>query len=121
MRAGDLLPPSTNFTIPLSERVRALEGLPTHLLRKGLIERLTSAFVLELRALQHGGAAAALLRKKAESIDLGRVNDLIVKHNRYYPIEANLPIDPASGGSLDAGRVFRPLALLTIERLLAQL
>jgi hypothetical protein len=33
-------------------------------------------------------------RSTAERWDLGEVNDLIDRHNRYYPIEARLPMDP---------------------------
>jgi hypothetical protein len=57
----------------------------------------------------------------AARIDLARLNDLIDKHNRYYPIEANRPIDPRSGGSLDDGRAFQKLPLLTPDLLLAQI
>jgi hypothetical protein len=33
-------------------------------------------------------------RSTAERWDFGAVNDLIDRHNRYYPIEARLPMDP---------------------------
>jgi len=33
-------------------------------------------------------------RRTAERWDFGEVNDLIERHNRYYPIEARLPMDP---------------------------
>ena len=33
-------------------------------------------------------------RRTAERWDFGEVNDLIARHNRYYPIEARLPMDP---------------------------
>ncbi|HEY2777985.1 MAG TPA: hypothetical protein VGI77_08780 [Gaiellaceae bacterium] len=33
-------------------------------------------------------------RRLAERFDFGEVNDLIERHNRYYPIEARLPMDP---------------------------
>jgi hypothetical protein len=37
---------------------------------------------------------AASWRRLAERWDFGEVNDLIERHNRYYPIEARLPMDP---------------------------
>ena len=37
---------------------------------------------------------AAAWRRLAERWDFGEVNDLIERHNRYYPIEARLPMDP---------------------------
>ena len=33
-------------------------------------------------------------RRLAERWDFGEVNDLIDRHNRWYPIEARLPMDP---------------------------
>jgi hypothetical protein len=33
-------------------------------------------------------------RRTAERWDFGDVNDLIDRHNRYYPIEARLAMDP---------------------------
>lgn len=32
-------------------------------------------------------------RRHAEQIDFSQVNELINRHNRYFPIEANLPMD----------------------------
>jgi hypothetical protein len=39
-------------------------------------------------------ADAASWRRVAERWDFGEVNDLIDRHNRYYPIESRLPMDP---------------------------
>ena len=39
-------------------------------------------------------ADPASWRRLAERFDFGEVNDLIERHNRYYPIEARLPMDP---------------------------
>ena len=36
-------------------------------------------------------------RAVAEEWDFGEVNELIERHNRYYPIEARLPMDPKTG------------------------
>jgi hypothetical protein len=36
----------------------------------------------------------AAWRRLAERWDFGEVNDLIARHNRYYPVEARLPMDP---------------------------
>src|SRR5438045_6374158 len=33
-------------------------------------------------------------RRVAESWDFGEVNNLIERHNRWYPVEARLPMDP---------------------------
>jgi hypothetical protein len=106
----ELLPPATNFTVSLAEKVRARGGLPEHLYRLGLIERTITRLIGELRE-------AADPRQFAAALDLTRLNGLIEKHNRYYPIEANLPIDTRTGGS----RGFRPMAAVTPEWLLARI
>ncbi len=99
----ELLPPPMNFRLSLAERIRALEGLPAHLRRKREIEDLTQ-----------------LLRTRATSLPfeerqglLARVNELIDRHNRYYPIEANLAMDPRTGVFLENGKPWQPLPLLS--------
>jgi hypothetical protein len=42
-------------------------------------------------------------RRLAERWDFGEVNELIDKHNRWYPIEARLPMDPRSRDFVDVG------------------
>ncbi len=32
-----------------------------------------------------------------DNVELDEINELIDKHNKYYPIEAGLPLDPMSG------------------------
>jgi hypothetical protein len=36
-------------------------------------------------------------RELAAGWNFGYLNDLIEQHNEYYPIEANLPVDPRTG------------------------
>jgi hypothetical protein len=36
-------------------------------------------------------------RERAEAWDFWWLNRLIDRHNRYYPIESNLPMDPRTG------------------------
>ena len=61
-------------------------------------------------------ATASAMRKKATTFDFARVNKLVVTHNLYYPIEANLPNDPATGNYLVAGRAWRPESPFDVER-----
>jgi hypothetical protein len=53
-------------------------------------------------------------------IDLASLNDLVDRHNRFYPIERNLPSDPRTGAVVDHGRAWRPLDRVTVDRLRAQ-
>ena len=46
---------------------------------------------------------AAAWRRLAERWDFGEVNDLIERHNRYYPIEARLPMDPRTRDYVKVG------------------
>jgi hypothetical protein len=45
----------------------------------------------------------AAWRRLAERWDFGEVNDLIERHNRYYPIEARLPMDPRTRDYVKVG------------------
>jgi hypothetical protein len=120
-KPDDLLPAARNFTLTLAEHVRAQEGVPVHIRRKREIEDRFEAAVKRLRRHRNKGADEHELRRFAERTDLDHLNELIDKHNRYYPIEANLPIDPRTGGSLDCGRPFARLAPVTPSQLLAAL
>jgi hypothetical protein len=51
---------------------------------------------------EHGGDPAAW-RRIAERWDFGEVNDLIERHNRYYPIEARLAMDPRTRDYVKVG------------------
>jgi hypothetical protein len=42
-------------------------------------------------------------RRVAERWDFGEVNDLIERHNRYYPIEARLAMDPRTRDYVKVG------------------
>jgi hypothetical protein len=117
----ELLPLARNFSQTLAERVRGQEGVPMHLRRKRAIEELIRAALAALRAARCTNAGGGTLEAQANKLDLGPLNALIERHNRHYPIEANLPIDPRTGGSLDAGRPWRPMPLVTPPDLIAWL
>jgi len=42
-------------------------------------------------------------RRLAERWDFGDVNDLIERHNRWYPVEARLPMDPRTRDYVKVG------------------
>jgi hypothetical protein len=125
----DVLPPPVNFKLTLAEKVRALEGLPSHLRRKRDIEAGTELLLRELRRLREmaraeepdAAAAETLFRARAALVDLGPINALIDGYNKWYPIEANLPIDLKSGLPSEGGRPFAPRPPITLPVLLALL
>jgi hypothetical protein len=52
------------------------------------VERLAEAYAVTPRERW---------RRVAERWDFYEVNDLIDRHNRYFPIESRLPMDPRTG------------------------
>ncbi len=126
---GKSIDPPRNFTISTEERVRALAaGAPAWAIRKRRIEDAIARYERTLRdvldAMLVAGASAdrieAKLMERAKRLDIAKTNALIDAHNRYYPIEANLPIDPRSGEYLQLGRLWKREPLLTVEALVAE-
>lgn len=120
--------PPRNFTLTVDERIRALTiGVPSWAARKRKIEDDEDRFVLELTELHDtlsgSGRAArdveAALFAAAASFDLAKLNELVRVHNRYYPVEANLPMDRETGAYLIYGVVWRPETEYTAARLVA--
>jgi hypothetical protein len=126
LRSAD---PIRNFSLNVNERIRALTiGAPAWATRKKRIEDEEERLVGLLVALRHkltakGHADAEVMARvdaAAAGFDLRRLNELVATHNRYYPIEANLPMDRAGSGYLAYGRPWRPEEPYTAERLLAR-
>jgi hypothetical protein len=60
------------------------------------------------RCVGDGAAFARRWRRLAERHSFDAVNDLIDRHNRYYPAEARLPMDPRSRDfALIGGKPYR--------------
>jgi hypothetical protein len=55
------------------------------------------------RAYAERGGDPDAWRRVAERWDFGEVNDLIDRHNRYYPIEARLAMDPRTRDYVEVG------------------
>jgi hypothetical protein len=56
----------------------------------------------------HSAEFARLWRRRARRFDFGVVNDLIARHNRWYPVEARLPMDVRTQDfALVGGRSYR--------------
>lgn len=112
----DSLDPIRNFTLTLEERVRALGiGAPAWSRRKRAIEDFDDdahdALVKVGHARLAQGASLDEVRRalvaKAERLDVEGVNRLVDDHNRWYPAEANLPMDLRTGAYLVLGVPFR--------------
>ena len=112
--------PPRNFTLSVEERLRAYTaGPPGYLLRRRRIENLQARLLERIAAAAVPAEAASSLEATAE---LALLNDLIARHNRYYPIEANLPIDVRTRRLIDRdgrGETWRPLPAVTVADLLA--
>lgn len=110
--------PARNFTLTVEDRVRAYtQGVPGYIRRRRRIEELEARLMAAVRTADDPARAVAA---KAVVADLAALNDLIGRHNRYYPIEANLPIEVRTGRLLDRGVPWRPLAQVTADDLLAR-
>ena len=115
---GDTAAPPRNFTLSLEDRLRAYaQGVPSYIRRRRRIEDLEERLI---RRLVAAPAPAEALASAEVVDDLAQLNDLIARHNRYYPIEANLPIDVRSGRLLERGAPWRPLPAITPADLLAR-
>jgi hypothetical protein len=114
----DTVAPARNFSLSVEDRLRAfVQGAPGYIRRRRRIEDLEERLVQRLAA----AVAPTELASAAETVaELALLNDLIGRHNRYYPIEANLPIDVRSGKLLERGVPWRPLPAVTMDELLAR-
>lgn len=86
-----------NFRPEADTYIASLGGPLPYMQRLRRIEEETAAHLERLRVAHelHAGDAAAW-RRLAVRWDFGAVNELIDQHNRWYPIEARLPMDPRS-------------------------
>ena len=105
---------------PLRRRIRnfrsepdlylaSLGGPLPYMRRLHKIEEETAEQARRLaEAYEEHGADPEAWRRIAETWDFGEVNELIEKHNRYFPIESRLPMDPRSRDFVKiAGRPYR--------------
>jgi hypothetical protein len=122
----ETLEPPRNFFISTADRIRAASGPPAYSRRKRHIEDLEASLLkVALAALAECGihAEIAAVRRFLEEHprvqrELREANRLIAAHNLYYPIEANLRLDPTTREQMDHGRPWRPLDALTLEVIL---
>jgi len=87
-----------HFRPDASNYLASLGGPPPYMARLREIAALTAAHE-EVLAEEYRvwGSDPAAWRDIAERWDFGEVNDLIDRHNSWYPAERRLPMDPTTG------------------------
>jgi hypothetical protein len=106
-----------NFRPNVESYVAAQGGPPPYIIRLREIDAATAAHTAELDRLRHALAAVCSpderlfggrWRSLAKRWRFDEVNDLIERHNRWFPVEARLPMDPRTGDFvLVAGRSYK--------------
>jgi hypothetical protein len=92
----DLYLASLGGPLPYMRRLRKIE------------EETADQVQLLAEAYAEHGADPEAWRRIAETWDFGEVNELIDNHNRYFPIESRLPMDPRSRDFIKiAGKPYR--------------
>jgi hypothetical protein len=94
-----------NFTADAAGYVASLGGPLPYMQRLRAIEDLTESHLDELGRAHRALAGEARDPEEfarrwqalAERWNFVEVNDLIERHNRYYPLESRLPMDPRTG------------------------
>jgi len=101
---GKPLPTRFRLSPESIERYLSAAGGPfVYMRRLRAIEDETARHAAELGeartalAVAEPGSFAERWRETAAAWSFARVNRLIEQHNRYYPIEARLPMDPRTG------------------------
>jgi hypothetical protein len=98
-----------NFRPDAGSYLASLGGPLPYMTRLREIDRLTSRHENELREeFELLGADPAAWSARADKWEFSEVNDLIDRHNRWYPVESRLPMDPKTGDfALVNGRSYR--------------
>jgi hypothetical protein len=98
-----------NFRSDVSGYLASLGGPLPYMARLREIARLTAEHEESLAAVcEVVGSDEAAWNEVAATWDFSEVNDLIDRHNRWYPTESRLPMDPRTGDyALVNGRSYR--------------
>ena len=110
-----------NFRPDAGSYLASLGGPRPYMARLRQITALTEAHEQALaEAYEACGGDQAAWGELVDAWDFGEVNELIDRHNRWYPVESRLPMDPRTGDyALVNGRSYRhrPLdAVWVLER-----
>ena len=107
----------TNFRPSADAYLAAARGPLAYMLRLRTIEKQTATHEERLDEAWHGLALESEgdetkferdVARTAAAWSFDEVNDLIDRHNRWYPVESRLPMDPRTGDyALVNGRDYR--------------
>lgn len=120
---------SSPFSISVADYLKAAAGPPAWSRRLVRIQNLQNALREQLdvawrehslRFAAQPQARAAAWRAYVGAIDLAPLNDLIEKHNAYYPIEARLRMQWPSGRYLLPTGAQYPLEHVIVDALLEE-
>ena len=101
-----------NFRPAVDSYIAALGGPLPWMQRLREIEALTEEHERRLARVREELGPGTAWQATVERWDFGDVNELIDRHNRYYPAESRLPMDPRTGDFvLVNGRTYRRAAL----------
>ena len=124
-RTVETLDPARNLRITLKEQVRAAAGPPAYAMRRRRIEDLEALILASLAELfartgdvERARAQALGLRRIVRNVE--ELARLVDAHNRYFPTEANLPIDMKTGALTERGVPWTPLPSPSLDALLAR-
>jgi hypothetical protein len=86
-----------NFRPDAEAQLAALGGPLAWMRRLRAIEQAIELHEQQLAEAYAQRESPEAWRRLAESWDFSEVNDLIERHNRYYPAESRLPMNPRTG------------------------
>jgi hypothetical protein len=109
LRGRELALRLRNFRPDAGAYLASLGGPLPYMARLREIDALTIEHEQQLADAYEGlGGDAAAWEALAGRWDFGEVNELIDRHNRWYPAESRLPMDPRTGDyALVNGRSYR--------------
>lgn len=119
--------PQMNFKISLEKLVQSMYGPPWYALRArqvedkvdGLMNKVAKEYKNMIDTLgMNAEIFAQQWKEYIGSLQLEELNDLIERHNIYYPVEANLSIDLKTEGFLVGSTAWEPKEKITTGGLL---
>jgi hypothetical protein len=110
------LSPARNFALSIEQRMAAaMNGPPPYAVRLRKIELLQERLVREVAKHEEEVPPDSLPMAILRGVEA--LNRLIDDHNRFFPIERNLPMDVGTGDLMFRGERWRPMPRVSLEDL----